>query len=140
MRVSLLSLLAVVLAPCAHAQEVEAVDRIVVELNAAATDQQACTLTFVVTNGFSHAIDELVVETVLFTTAGHVDRLTLFSFGTVPGQRQRVRQFSVDALICEDLGQVLFNGIERCAGGSLTPVSCTAALITGSRGDIEVTN
>ncbi|MCV3274009.1 hypothetical protein [Roseobacter sinensis] len=109
-----------------------------IELNATATDLQSCTLTFVVQNGLAERIEELVVETVLFAKDGAVDRLTLFNFGEVPAGRPRVRQFLVDGAACDELGQILFNGTERCAGATLTREICDTALRTSSRTTIEV--
>ncbi|MGZ2257095.1 hypothetical protein [Roseobacter sp. A03A-229] len=131
----LLSLVAVLVPFCALADEAA---QIGIELNAAETDGQSCRLTFVIQNDLAASVDELVLETVLFDAAGQVDRLTLFDFGALPEGRQRVRQFAVDQIDCDDLGHILFNGTERCTGNTLTPAACEAALIARSRTPIEV--
>ncbi|WP_299408743.1 hypothetical protein [uncultured Roseobacter sp.] len=138
MRRSIFPILAALLPLNSHAQEAATTKQIQIELNAAATDQQSCHLTFVVQNELPGLIEDLVLETVLFTTDGQVDRLTLFSFGALPAGRQRVRQFAVDGLACDKLGRVLFNGTEQCVGETLTPAACEEALKASTRTNIEV--
>ncbi|WP_371156888.1 hypothetical protein [Jannaschia sp. 2305UL9-9] len=125
---------AILLAAPAVAQDAPTLS---VELNGTETLAGACRLTFVVANGAEAAQDSAVFETVLFTTDGTVDRLTLFDFGSLPSKRSRVRQFDVDGLACEDLGQVLFNGAARC-DGAMDTAACEAGLIPSSRTEIEV--
>lgn len=121
-----------------QADETTPSHKVLVELNAAETTGAACTLTFLVQNALGYAIEEMVIETVLFAPDGEVDRLTLFDFGSVPAGRQRVRQFAIDDAGCEGLGSVLFNGTERCSGDGLTPEACDAAIVATSRSAIEV--
>ncbi|WP_324752149.1 hypothetical protein [Roseovarius sp. Pro17] len=109
-----------------------------IELNAAKTNDGACTLTFVVLNGHSAQIDHAVYETVLFDASGQVDRLTLFDMGALPAARQRVRQFSVSGVTCEALGSILFNGADTCTGEGLPEAACESGLMLSTRTDIEV--
>jgi hypothetical protein len=85
-----------------------------------------CRLTFVAANAMARGEVALVVEAVLFTRAGRVAQLSLFDFGALPEGRQRVRQFDVPGLGCDDLGQVLFNGVATCTGAEAA--DCAAAL------------
>jgi len=107
-----------------------------VELNTATQIEGACQLTFLATS--AQTIDQLVLETVLITRDGAVDRLTLFDLRDIPAARPRVRQFNVPQLTCDDLGQVLINGVSTCDGAGLTPAICAAALTLTTRTDIEV--
>ena len=107
-----------------------------VELNTATQIEGACQLTFLATS--PQSIDQLVLETVLITRDGAVDRLTLFDLRDIPAARPRVRQFNVPQLTCDDLGQVLINGVATCDGAGLTPAICAAALTLTTRTDIEV--
>jgi len=130
---------AIGLAAPAAAQEPQSLDqRISVELNAVKSTDAACTLTFMIINGFEMQIYKLVYETVLFDTDGQVDRLTLFDFGALPSARPRVRQFAVQGTTCEGLGMILINGASTCSGTDLPRGACEAGLITGSRTAIEV--
>ena len=109
-----------------------------VELNSASPLDGACRLTFMATNGTGVDVDKLVLETVLLTTDGVVDRLTLFDLQALPANRPRVRQFDVSGLDCGSLGQVLINGIQTCDGEGLDPATCTDELDLSTRADIEV--
>lgn len=102
------------------------------------TEAGACRLTFVVRNNMTQEIGQIVFETVLFKRDGQVATLTLFDFGTLPAGRPRVRQFDLADLACDDIGQVLINGIGTCEGDGLTPASCLDALRLKSETDIEV--
>lgn len=122
----------------ASAQETDLSDKIAIELNAIETGEAACTLTFMITNGHSVAIDQLVFETVLFDDQGQVDRLTLFDFGALPVARPRVRQFAVPDTACDKLGRVLFNGLHTCTAEGLDQSICANGLVPSSRTAIEV--
>ncbi|UXX82381.1 hypothetical protein [Roseovarius pelagicus] len=108
------------------------------ELNAAKTTDDTCTLTFMVINGHADPIEKLVYETVLFDSSGQVDRLALFDFGALPPARPRVRQFSVPGVRCDALGMVLINGANTCESATLDATACEAGLTVSSRTDIEV--
>lgn len=125
----------------AFAQEegaVPAAPSITVELNNTAQQGDACQLTFVLGHTLDDTIDALVLEAVLLTTDGAVDRLTLFDMRDLPAARPRVRQFNVPDLSCADLGQVLINGVATCQGAGLSPAICADALSLSTRTEIEV--
>lgn len=103
------------------------------ELNAVETSQAGCRLTFVVENGFETALDTAVFETVLFTTEGVVERLTLFDMQSLPAARMRVRQFDIPDLACDSLGRVLINGVHACSGAGIDQAACEAAIVPASR-------
>lgn len=113
---------------------------ITVSLNSIApVEGGGCRLTFVIRNGLDVAIDKLVFETVLFDGAGQVATLSLFDFGEVPPARPRVRQFDVNALPCDDIGQVLINGADTCDGDGLSPAACLETMRFSSDTGIEAT-
>ncbi|WP_458792719.1 hypothetical protein [Yoonia sp. MH D7] len=132
------ALVAAPLPVIAQEDAVKTAPSISVELNSIVQGDHACQLTFLLSNSLDVDIDGLVLETVLLTKDGAVDRLTLFDMRDVPSNRPRVRQFSVPHLTCDDLGQVLINGIATCEGSDLTPTACTDAVTLSSRTDIEV--
>ena len=109
-----------------------------VELNAAETTDANCKLTFLITNTLDTPLEKAVYETVLFDQNGTVDRLTLFDFGTLPVGRPRVRQFVVPQTTCENLGRILFNGAQTCAGEGVDAGTCESDLGLTSRTEIEV--
>lgn len=120
------------------AQETDLAGKISVELNAAQTTENSCTLSFLVINGLDKQIEKAVYETVLFNKDGQVDRLTLFDFGTLPPARPRVRQFALPHMSCDQLGRVLFNGASTCEGAGLDDGICGSGILPSSRTDIEV--
>ena len=137
-RTAILSLPLVIAAPLVAAQETDIKDQISVELNAAETTEDACKLTFMITNGLETPVDKIISEAVLFDTDGQVDRLTLFDFGTLPPARPRVRQFVVPQTTCEGLGRILFNGANACETGGSASGVCDTGLLPTSRTSIEV--
>ncbi len=115
---------------------VDAVPSIKVELNSTLQLDAACQLTFMLKNDLAADVEALVFETVLLTTAGAVDRLTLFDMRDLPSGTPRVRQFNVPSLACDALGQVLINGVAECSVGE--SASCADALTYSSRIDVEI--
>jgi hypothetical protein len=103
------------------------------ELNAVAEQDSGCRITFVATNTLTADIAGLVVEAVIFTPEGLVDRLALLDFQTLPQTRPRVRQFDLPGLACDRIGQVLINAVGTCTGEGLTQQSCAQALHLSSR-------
>lgn len=120
------------LASAAEAED-DLSNSIFLELNTAQSQGEACTLTFQIINGFESEIGRLVYETVLFDSAGSVNRLTLFDFGTLPPGRPRVRQFSVPGMACEGLGRILINGAHSCEAEGLEAGACEDGLRLESR-------
>lgn len=109
-----------------------------VELNTLTAIDGSCRLTFMATNAMGSDIDQLVLETVILTSEGVVDRLSLFNFRDLPSARPRVRQFDVPGLTCNSVGRVLVNGIETCTGNDLTKATCSDNLDLSSRTGVEV--
>jgi hypothetical protein len=105
------------------------------ELNAVAEQDSGCRITFVATNRLSADLSALVVEAVIFTPDGLVDRLALLDFQTLPQTRPRVRQFDLPGLACGRIGQVLINAVGTCTGEGVQPESCAAAIAVSSRID-----
>lgn len=102
------------------------------ELNTVTQSGEDCRMVF--TAQAPHALDALVVETVLFDAKGGVSLLTLFDFDSLPAAGLRVRQFDIPATQCGGISRVLFNGVTQCEGAG-----CAAPLAVGSRIDaIEV--
>ena len=110
--------------------------RFSLQLNSAQTIENACRLTFVVDNQTEKDISELVFETVLFSQQGEVIFFTLFDFGEVPYGTPRVRQFDVPGYSCEDVKQVLINGIDKCVFSNSAVAECKLKLETSSRSEI----
>ncbi|MEM9788609.1 MAG: hypothetical protein AAF801_19075 [Pseudomonadota bacterium] len=111
---------------------------ITIDLNTLQPVEGGCQLTFVASTTHADGIDKLVFETVLFTTEGAVDRLTLFDFGEIPARAPRVRQFVLPQLECANLGQLLFNGVNACQISGAENTACATGLTLTSRTDVEL--
>ncbi|MFU8862660.1 MAG: hypothetical protein ACNA7O_02015 [Rhodobacterales bacterium] len=106
-----------------------------IELNAAQDREGGCRMSFVAMNGLGSDLSALVLEAVIFTPEGGVDRLALLDFQELPHARPRVRQFDLPDLACSQVGQVLINAVNACSGADLTPETCSAAITLRSRLD-----
>lgn len=112
---------------------------LIVELNRVVPLDDACRLTFMAQNNMDMDIEQIVLETVLFTTDGGVERLTLFDLGALPTARPRVREFDMQGLACDGLGRVLFNGVDACTGEGADLETCAGSLHPVTRVDgVEV--
>ena len=109
-----------------------------VELNTVTEIENGCRLSFLAENTLGADLSVLVLETVLFTVDGGVDRLTLFDFQDLPRGRPRVRQFDLNGSNCVNLGDLLINGVQSCIGEGLAGSECSEALSLSSRTDHEV--
>lgn len=110
-----------------------------IDLNDAAPGEQGgCRLTFLIQNGLEADLTNLSLETVVLTTEGQVERVTLFDFGELPAGRPRVRQFDLSGLVCESVGQVLINDVAACEGIGIGSDACMPALTLSSRSGIDL--
>ncbi|MFV0243842.1 MAG: hypothetical protein ACK5IB_02315 [Qingshengfaniella sp.] len=134
------ALISTLIAATAAAQETPAL-RLGVELNRVTQADNACRITLMVANGMGQDLSSVVLEAVLITRAGMVDRLTLFDLQDLPQGKARVRQFDLENLSCDALGQVLLNGVASCtapADPALDARACAHALAPSSRTDVEM--
>lgn len=111
---------------------------LLVELNRAETVASGCLLSVYAQNDTGADINALVLETVLITSKGAVDRLTLLDLGRLPNGRPRVRQFEIAGIECESLGTLLVNGVNRCDASGIDPAGCDDAIKLRSKSRIEV--
>lgn len=141
-RLPLVVVVASVLAAAAPAQdaapgEASRPGSLGLELNALTDEGEACRMTFLATNATGADIEGAVFETVIFDAEGAVERLTLFDFRDLPVGRPRVRQFDLGGLACNDVGRVLINGAQSCAGEG-AEAACTGGRRLSSRVDVEL--
>ena len=130
----LLPALAVLLAPWASPLGAETPGApLRIELNAVEAQDGVCRLIFVAENSGSD-LDALVIEAVLFDTAGRVAALTLLDFRDLPAGRMRVRSFDMAGLDCAALDRLLINDIATCDPTE----GCARGIETATRTDIEL--
>ena len=126
------------LAVAATSARAEEPGKLLVDLNALEQVGQSCRLVFVASNRTGAALDELSLETVLFNTAGTVDRFALFGFQSLPMGKTRVRQFDLPDIRCGDIGRVLINGAASCKGQALKGTECMDQLELKSSSGTEI--
>ncbi|WP_340161785.1 hypothetical protein [uncultured Hoeflea sp.] len=124
-------------ATAVHAQE-QSQPSLSIDLNATQQLEQACRLVFVATNKIGTSIEEMSFETVLFDTAGTVDRFALFDFKDLPVGKTRVRQFDLPETRCSDIGRILINGSASCKGQSFKGTECMDHLDLKSSSKTEI--
>lgn len=124
-------------ATAVHAQE-QSQPSLSIDLNATQQLEQACRLVFVATNKTGTSIEEMSFETVLFDTAGTVDRFALFDFKDLPVGKTRVRQFDLPETQCSDIGRILINGSASCKGQSFKGTECMDRLDLKSSSKTEI--
>lgn len=108
------------------------------ELNALRDVDGACRLSFLARNETGAEITKAVFETVIFDSSGGVASLSLFDFRDLPANRPRVRQFDVQGMTCDAVGQVLINGASSCVVDGTENEICDKSLSLGSRLDVEL--
>ena len=126
------------LAVAATSARAEEPGKLLMDLNALEQVGQSCRLVFVASNSTGAALDELSLETVLFNTAGTVDRFALFDFQSLPKGKTRVRQFDLPDIRCGDIGRVLINGAASCKGQALKGTECMDQLELKSSSGTEI--
>lgn len=108
-----------------------------IELNATQQVDQNCRLMFVAKNELDHEIENLTLEAVLFDKSGTVNRFTLLDFQELPKSKMRVRQFDLSGAQCNQVGQLLLNGVSSCASPTLGEDDCSDTLKTTSRTSVD---
>jgi hypothetical protein len=101
-----------------------------VELNAAATENGKCRLTFVIENKTDKAIDSLKLDRVTFNPAGIAYMRLVTEMGPVRPAKTIVRIFLVEG-DCNHIGSVLINDVTGCAPADAT--TCLDGLALSSR-------
>lgn len=103
------------------------------ELNRLQQMDAACRLIVVFTNRLDVAIDSLEVETVLFNTAGQVERFLLLKSQPLGPGKIRVHQYDLADTSCASTGSILVNDVVGCEGSGLDAATCLSKLNVSSR-------
>ena len=104
-----------------------------IELNALNQNGDACRVTFVMVNNMKTAIDELILELVLFDQAQQVQSLLTLKTRNLPAQKTLVRRYDLKKISCQSIQRILVNEIKVCRGKSLGASGCLKALSLSSR-------
>ncbi|TLX04876.1 hypothetical protein [Rhizobium sp. MHM7A] len=115
----------------AQAQEAAPAASLDVELNALATSQKGCMMTFVALNTLPAAINKVSFELAFFNDKNAVDRITVLDFRDLPQGKKRVRQFDMPNVKCESVTRILINDTPVCDGPAAG--ECMKGLVTRSQ-------
>ncbi|MBV8402385.1 MAG: Tat pathway signal protein [Acetobacteraceae bacterium] len=82
-----------------------------------------CRVFFVVSNPDATAIQQFTLDLVLFGTNGVIARRLALDLGPLSSRKTSVRLFDLKGLPCDDIGQVLVNGVLACQTGAESQTS-----------------
>lgn len=102
-----------------------------VELNALAPSQKGCMMTFLAENNLGTDISKISFELAFFNQKQTVDKVTVLDFRDLPQGKQRVRQFDMPNVKCEDVSRIIINDTPVCNGPAAG--ECKKALQTKSQ-------
>ena len=124
---TMLFLLAPVMAAAAPAPSE---DPIRLELNAVATAQNRCNLSFVIENKSETPIETLKLDLGIFSRAGIIQNRVNIELGPVLRMKTMIKGFVIDGE-CGQVGSMLVNDILACSPGE--PNFCLERLVLSSR-------
>jgi hypothetical protein len=108
----------------------QAEDMARLELNTVENLENRCSMTFLIENKTSQAIDSLKLDLALFNPEGMIQRRMVIEMGPVRGMRTNVRTYSTDGN-CSQIGAILVNDGTTCAPGEAA--ACLDGLALSSR-------
>ncbi len=115
----------------ANATPAAAAHKLNIELNALASSQKGCMMTFVAENDMATPINKISFELAFFNDKNAVDRVTVLDFRDLPLGKKRVRQFDMPGVKCETVSRIIINDTPVCDGPAAG--ECKAALSTRSQ-------
>jgi hypothetical protein len=108
--------------------------KIAIELNDLQQADSGCRAVFVMQNGLTTALDQIVVRVVAFDGDSHATRFLSLELGKLPVGKTRVLRFDLgDKTACTDVSRMVLDDVTACAGGGMGPGECLAALSLSSR-------
>lgn len=113
---------------------------LMIELNNLTQQEQSCQVSFVMKNNLNEALELLTLELVLFNNNQQVQSLLLLKSENMPNNKTSVRQYALEGVKCNEIGQFLINDVKECRGGALTPALCLNALKLNSRTSAKLEN
>lgn len=107
-----------------------------VQVNRLESMPGTCQMMLVAANPGTDDIETLVLEAVLFDTAGRVAALTLLDLQELPAGRTRVRSYDLAGQDCAALARILINGVADCRAAG--PAGCAGVPELTSATALEV--
>jgi hypothetical protein len=101
-----------------------------VELNAVATVQARCRVSFVVENKSANALETFKLDLAIFNQEGVIQNQLVVELGPLRRAKTVVKAFELDGE-CGQVGSILVNEVAACA--PLEPAACLDQLTLSSR-------
>jgi hypothetical protein len=103
---------------------------LMVELNAAETASNKCSVTFLVENKNPNGIESIKLDLAIFNPEGIIQRRMVTELGPVRAAKTSVKTFALDGE-CAKIGSILVNDVTVCTPGD--PGACLDQLALTSR-------
>lgn len=114
------------------------------------TVQDACRMTYVITNRSAEPLRNAVWQVGVFDGAGVVRALLMLGFGDLPTDKTKIGVFDIPDWPCEDISRIIVNDAAECTPADAELVEmpsgqsgytqsdiCLTGLTTSSRAEIE---
>lgn len=108
------------------------------ELNKLEPSNGDCRAYLVLENESSDTFEALMLDVVIFGTAGVVERRLAVRAAPLAAGKTSLKVFDVSGLSCERIGRLLLNDVLECADGAGKRDDCLALLSTTTRAAVPL--
>ena len=117
--------------------------KLIIDLQKAEQLQKACRISFLFQNKLSHPLKDMILDTAVLDKDGLAQQFLMLQTGALSLGKRRIRQYDLENIKCQDVGEILINDIAECQGASpekdkITAESCLSALSASSRSKIKL--
>lgn len=117
--------------------------KLIIDLQKAEQLQKACRISFLFQNKLPHPLKDMILDTAVLDKDGLAQQFLMLQTGALSLGKRRIRQYDLENIKCQDVGEILINDIAECQGVSpekdkITAESCLSALSTSSRSKIKL--
>ncbi len=108
-----------------------------VEFNSLQASDAGCRAVFVLHNGLADPLEKLTLRVVAFDAEGHANLFLSLDAGALPANKTRVLRFDLGKNVaCTDVSRLVLDDVTDCAGGSMNPSKCLAAINLTTRAGV----
>jgi hypothetical protein len=107
-----------------------------VELNKLQQVKGACRAYLVTQNFTQLRLKSLKLDVVMFDSNGIVAKRLAVQIGPMPKGKTSLKVFDIQGLSCDDIGQLLLNGVLECKDNKGTRNDCLAMISVSHRGSV----
>ncbi|MDN5939835.1 MAG: hypothetical protein L0H83_14400 [Salinisphaera sp.] len=109
---------------------------VAIELNKLEPVHDACRAFIVIHNKSSRRFQTLQLDLVMFDTQGIVAKRLAVDAAPLPPQKTLLKVFDIQALPCDQIGQILLNGVLACRDQNGERKDCLGLLSVTARGGV----